>query len=347
MTGTALATRGPFRIRASRRRLGTLTGLAVLVAVVFVVGPVAVGRALGSLDLPTLALATAIAGVSTTCAAWRWQLVSRRLGMPLSLPGAVAECYRAQLLNSVLPGGIVGDANRAVRQGRSADDVTCGLRAVAWERSCGQLVLAACAAPVLVTTRSGLRWPQAPPWVTVVAVVGVAGVILAGVGGGGGPAGRAAHRLAAVVGTDARALLTPATALGVATASLVVLAAHVATFVLAARAVGVAPQPRLVGVALMVLLVGGVPLNIAGWGPREGAAAWAFAGAGLGASTGLAAAVAYGAVALVATLPGLGVVAVRAARSPRAPESPESPGSPLPVGSAPVVADRLGEPSRV
>ena len=47
-----------------------------------------------------------------------------------------------------------------------------------------------------------------------------------------------------------------------------------------------------------------MPLNLAGWGPREGAAAWAFAAAGLGAAQGLAVAVAYGAIVFVATLPG-------------------------------------------
>jgi hypothetical protein len=57
-------------------------------------------------------------------------------------------------------------------------------------------------------------------------------------------------------------------------------------------------------VALFVLLVSAVPLNLAGWGPREGTAAWAFAAAGLGASQGLAVAVAYGAIVFVATLPG-------------------------------------------
>jgi hypothetical protein len=62
------------------------------------------------------------------------------------------------------------------------------------------------------------------------------------------------------------------------------------------------------------LVVAGVPLNLAGWGPREGMAAWAFAAAGLGAGAGVATAVAYGAIVLVANLPGA-VVLVTARRS--------------------------------
>ena len=48
--------------------------------------------------------------------------------------------------------------------------------------------------------------------------------------------------------------------------------------------------------------------NVGGWGPREGVAAWAFATVGLGASLGVATAVAYGVMVLVASLPGAAVL---------------------------------------
>jgi hypothetical protein len=59
--------------------------------------------------------------------------------------------------------------------------------------------------------------------------------------------------------------------------------------------------------ALLVLLAMGHPINIAGWGPREGAAAWVFGAAGLTAAQGVATSVVYGVMTLVAVLPG-GVV---------------------------------------
>ncbi len=87
--------------------------------------------------------------------------------------------------------------------------------------------------------------------------------------------------------------------------SLVSASGHVAVFLVAAWAVGTdASITELVPLALVVLLAAAIPLNVAGWGPREGAAAWAFAGAGLGASQGATVAVAYGVLALLATLPG-------------------------------------------
>jgi hypothetical protein len=54
----------------------------------------------------------------------------------------------------------------------------------------------------------------------------------------------------------------------------------------------------------MLAMLGMVVPGIAGWGPREGVAAWVFGAAGLGAGVGVATAVVYGVMALVASLPG-------------------------------------------
>ena len=51
--------------------------------------------------------------------------------------------------------------------------------------------------------------------------------------------------------------------------------------------------------AFVVLVAAALPTNIAGWGPREGAAAWVFALVGLGAATGTSVATAYGVLALI------------------------------------------------
>ena len=119
-------------------------------------------------------------------------------------------------------------------------------------------------------------------------------------------------RLRRRVRTDLRdGLLADRRWVGVVGASTVVVAGHLAMFVLAARTAGsTAPLRQLVPLALLVLLAMAVPLNIAGWGPREGAAAWAFGAAGLGAAQGLATAVAYGVLVLFASLPGAVVLLV-------------------------------------
>ncbi|NUR16794.1 MAG: UPF0104 family protein, partial [Dermatophilaceae bacterium] len=98
---------------------------------------------------------------------------------------------------------------------------------------------------------------------------------------------------------------------GVVAASVLVVAGHAATFVVAARSAGVtAAPPSLLPLALLVLVAMGLPLNVAGWGPREGAAAWLFGAAGLGAGAGMGTAVVYGVLVLVASLPGAALLLV-------------------------------------
>jgi len=69
------------------------------------------------------------------------------------------------------------------------------------------------------------------------------------------------------------------------------------------------PLSELVPLALIVLAGAALP-NIGGWGPREGVTAWAFSAAGIGAAAGVATAVAYGVMVLVAALPGAAVLAI-------------------------------------
>jgi uncharacterized membrane protein YbhN (UPF0104 family) len=100
---------------------------------------------------------------------------------------------------------------------------------------------------------------------------------------------------------------------GIVLASAVVLTGHLATFVVAARAAGSsASLLRLAPLMLLALLAMALPLNIGGWGPREGVTAWAFGAAGLSATQGLTIAVVYGVFAFVAALPGAVVLLTRA-----------------------------------
>jgi uncharacterized membrane protein YbhN (UPF0104 family) len=65
-----------------------------------------------------------------------------------------------------------------------------------------------------------------------------------------------------------------------------------------------------------------IPLSVGGWGLREGAAAWAFAAAGLGASTGVTVAVLYAVLMLIAVAPGGGLLLGDAVRRQRDHEQP-------------------------
>jgi hypothetical protein len=115
------------------------------------------------------------------------------------------------------------------------------------------------------------------------------------------------------VATDIRdGLLTGRNGIGVVVASVAVVAGHLATFVVAARTAGAtASWTALLPLGLLALLAMAVPLNVAGWGPREGVAAWAFGAAGLTVTQGVATAVTYGVLVFVASLPGAAVLLVR------------------------------------
>jgi hypothetical protein len=76
--------------------------------------------------------------------------------------------------------------------------------------------------------------------------------------------------------------------------------------------------------ALVVLLAAAIPLNVAGWGPREGAAVWVFAAADVGAAAGASVATAFGLLTLVAVLPGA-VVLLAARRHPPPAVRPAAP----------------------
>ena len=291
-----------------------LAGAVVLAVVVWQVGSGPVRDGLAALDVRVLLLGTGIAAVTTCACAWRWRLVARELGVPLPVATSVAACYRAQLLNTVLPGGLLGDVHRGLVHGRRTGETGRALRAVGWERFAGQVVQAVVALCVLVAVPSPVR--PLVPWVLgVAAIVATVAFVV-----GRAPDldtwwGRAARLLRDDVRTS---LLVRRSWPGIVVASVVAVAGYVTTYVLAARAVGVdAPVATLAPLAVAVLVVAGVPLNVAGWGPREGMAAWAFAAAGLGAGAGVATAVAYGAIVLVANLPGaLVLVAARPSTSP-------------------------------
>ena len=343
-------------MRRDRSWLRPVSGLAILGVLVWRIGGDAFVDGLHHVDARSVAAAAAIAVVTTVCGAWRWVLVARGLGSELSLGSAVAACYRSQFLNVTLPGGVLGDVHRGVRHGRDGGDVGRGLRSVLWERSAGQAVLLALtlAAVLLLPSRlpsplsvlPSVGLPAATVLLAAVAAVAAIAVALRQVAwarrrsghatavppgplGPFGPPGLRGSlaRVARVAVADVRhGLLGRHTWAGVVVVSAVVVVGHVATFVLAARAAGVeASVGDLVPLALVVLVAMAVPLNVAGWGPREGVAAWVFGVAGLGVAGGVATAVVYGVMSFVAALPGaaLLVVARRGRRRTPAGLAPE------------------------
>lgn len=302
-----------------------LLGVGILAALAARLGSDAFVDALRAVDPGTASAALGIGLVTTVLNACRWCLVARGVGLSLPFRVAVTESYRALFLNSVLPGGVLGDVHRAVSHGRRAGDVGRGVRAVALERTAGQVVTVVAAVAVLLT-RPELLVAGVARLVPGREVVAGLVVVLLAVAALGIWLLRGAHasRIRAALRTvlaDARAgVFSRGSWPGVVLLSVATLTGYLALFVIAARAVGCqAPLGELLPLLVAALLAMAVPVNVGGWGPREAVATLLFGAEGLDPTQGLAAAVLYGVLSLIASLPG-GVVLLRRRSGRRVPE---------------------------
>ena len=293
-----------------------LGGAGIIGLLIWKLGTGAFLDGLRVIDGGTLLVAFLIGVTTTVFSAWRWCLVARGIGMRLPMRAAIADYYKALFLNAALPGGVLGDVDRAVRHGKDTGDVGRGVRAVVLERTAGQIVLFAVGVTVLLTVPSPVltvleKHGAAAATTALIVLVAGAAVVLGTRRLRTGTSRIA--KAAAIALTEIRTgLLNRRNLPGVVLASTVVLAGHLATFVVAARAAGsTASVLRLAPLMLLALLAMTLPLNVGGWGPREGVTAWAFAAAGMSATQGLTIAVVYGLFAFVAALPGAIVLATR------------------------------------
>jgi uncharacterized membrane protein YbhN (UPF0104 family) len=287
--------------------LRVAASLTVLLLLVRLLGAAPFRDGLRSITWPSVTGAATITVLTTVCSAWRWRVVARALGVDIALPGAVSAYYRSLFLNFVLVGGVLGDVHRGVRHGRREGDVVLGLRAVAWERLCGQVVQAVLAAVVLLTVPSPVR-PALPYVLAGLAALAGCAVLVARAAARRRPS-RLVRTARTISGDLRQVLLAKEVWPRVALASVLVVAGHTAVFVIAARAAGcTAPLGELIALLMVVQVAVVIPLSIGGWGLREGAAAWAFAAAGLGAATGVAATTLYAVLMLIAVTPGAGLL---------------------------------------
>ncbi|MFL4470591.1 YbhN family protein [Tateyamaria armeniaca] len=253
---------------------------------------------LQDVDTTWVALSVLALTIATFSMASRWKIAAAAFDIHLSFPVALREYYLAQLINTVLPGGVVGDVTRAVRA-RTGSDLTRAAQSVMAERLLGQIAIlgvmgAGFAVALLVP--GGPEWAGLGWWVLVILI------------GGAAIAWQVAKRDTAT-GHFTRLVLRlmrqPAMILhgAITTASLIL------GFYACARATGVTiPIEALATLIPLVLCAMLIPLSVGGWGWREGAAAALFPIIGAPASAGIATGITYGVVVLVAALPAVAIL---------------------------------------
>jgi uncharacterized membrane protein YbhN (UPF0104 family) len=297
-----------------------VAALAILVGLAWRLGAEPFVAGLRLIDAPAVLAALGIGLATTWFSAMRWRLIAGGMGLRLPAGTALADYYRSLFLNAVLPAGVLGDAHRAYRHGRRSGDLGRGVQAVVMERVVGQIVLAALVVVALLVLPVPVPAPRGPdsavPWVAA-AGLGALVVVTALWWGRSRFAARwrgAAGRILAEVRRGLAPRLWP----GVLVLSAAAVAGHLALFLVAARTAEVtAPVPVQLALMLPALLVMALPVNVGGWGPREGFLAAAFGACGLGAAQGLTTAVVFGVLAFAASLPGAVLLLRRAERTRR------------------------------
>lgn len=267
--------------------------LACLAALFWWTDPAAVLARLQGADGMWVALALAAVTVATLSMARRWQVVATAFDIRMSFGRALREYYLSQLVNTVLPGGVVGDVSRAVRA-RAAADLTRAAQSVVAERLTGQIAMLGvlCAGfAVALALPGGLDWGALGWGVlgTLCASALALGVIVR--------ANRATGRfLRKTLGL----LRWPSLWLhGAVTTTCLIFAVYAC-----ARAVGVSIPPAAIATLIPLILCAMlIPLSVGGWGWREGAAAALFPIIGAPASAGVATGIVYGVVLFAAALP--------------------------------------------
>ncbi len=282
------------------RALRAAVSIGLLCGLVWWVDAGGVVSRLAGMRLEWVLAAVALSVAQVVVLAWRWRYTAVRLGVSLTFASAWREYYLSIFLNQVLPGGVLGDVSRAWRHSRAQTRLE--ERNISNNRRVPMAVMSAVAVvslltlPITVGVGSRRVLVGASAAAVVIALVSV--VWIRRQSTSSSLSGRVladlirAHRAGGVIAAQ------------IASAVLVV-ATYLATFLVAARAIGVetsmAALLPLVAPVLMTMLI---PVTVAGWGLREGAAALLWGAVGLTAADGVAVSVTYGVMVLIGSLPG-------------------------------------------
>lgn len=298
------------------RALHVVVPLVLIALVLATVDAGDVRARLTSVDPVWFLAALAACSAQIVISAFRWRLTARRLGVTISPSDAISEYYLSSAVNTTLPGGVVGDALRAVRM-RGAAGLERAMHAVVIERLAGQVALAAVLVLGLVLSgRPELQW-----WALAITCLLAGLATLARL-----LRQRVAPLMPSVVDRFLVALRSSwferRTALLQIALSLLIVALNLAAFSFAARATGAAIGAiDILFAGPLILTAMLIPFSVAGWGYREGAAAAVFPLVGASAAGGVSASLVFGMVILVASLPGLAVLLFRTKGAPQAARS--------------------------
>lgn len=263
--------------RWPRRVMMLGASLLLLTAAAWLVGSQALLQGWAALTPLTVVVALLL-GLSTTAAqSVRWYTLARHRGIDVGFRRALGDCYASSFGNMVLPGGLGGDAARvAVYRDGGHKRWTSPLLALGAERLSATTFLFTAAAFTLVS--------KSVPLAALAAGIGAFCLI-------------ASAWCMRGLGVGRSLLVWGASAVGVV--SLIALYL-VAMFALDGPVV---PTLAVVGLASM-----SIPLGVGGWGVRELSVVILAPTLAVAGNHAVATSTAYGLLATISCLPGLGVL---------------------------------------
>ncbi|GAA1941266.1 hypothetical protein GCM10009689_22990 [Brevibacterium antiquum] len=263
-----------------RRALMFLITIALLVLTVRIVGVQALLEG-GRVVTPVTVLAALGLGLlATTAQAMRFSLLLRQTGTQVSRSRALADCYSAGLLNTILPGGLSGDLARvAAYRNIGRRRWLSPLTVVGAERLSATTLLFITATLALIPVAPAFAWVAA----AVAVVTGVLSVL--------GMRGMTASTIGLV-------WLTAAVTIG----------SFFALYLIAMLALGgpVIPALAVIGLAAM-----SIPLGVGGWGVREVSVSILAGSLASSVEWAVTSSTGYGLLAAISTLPGAITLMVR------------------------------------
>ena len=263
---------------------------------------------IGTLD-PGLGLAAiALMMAQLLLTGWRWALIARTIGAPLTREATIRLTLIGQFFNQTLPSAIGGDAVRAWLAQREGMSLAKAVTGVFADRVVALLLLVAIVAATLPAFYARIAAPELRFSVALLCAATAAGVAVLLAFGPWLSQLLQRHRWTKALGqlaADLRRVLTSRDVVAVICTAIVVHFAVAFSVWLIARALAINVSVLdCVVLVPPIILVTTLPISIAGWGVRESATVVGFGFVGVAPVDAVALSVVFGLVLIVIGLPG-------------------------------------------
>jgi uncharacterized protein (TIRG00374 family) len=262
----------------------------------------------GRIDVALTTAAVAVMMAQLLLTGWRWAIIARMIGAPLTREATIRLTLIGQFFNQTLPSAIGGDAVRAWLAQREGMSLAKAVSGVFVDRIVALLLLVAIVGATLPAFYERVGLPELRLSVTALVAATAAGVVILLAFGRPLSGALQRHRWTRALAQLADDLRLVLTSRGTGT----VIAGGIAVHVGVVCSVWLVARALAIDVGLLdcfvlvppIVLVTTLPISIAGWGVRESAAVIGFGFIGVAPVDAVALSMVFGLVQIAIGLPG-------------------------------------------